>query len=188
MTRWNVDPLKPKPFSPVHSARKFSAVLGTTSERSSIDDPAQRFSVGRDVEETAGKLVFGPLRHRICGGKDKDRRRNEFPAGNHEKTSILCSNSPILRRTWDRPTPGQMGKSTHKGGHFQPAGSRHWRTAKSGGWSIFGEEALASAEMLPESMDLTPLHVTLHNVQSLPFPSRLFPPYPLSAPWLRIDG
>lgn len=41
MTRWKVDPLKwsglpepPVPFSPVHRARKFSAVLGTTSARS----------------------------------------------------------------------------------------------------------------------------------------------------------
>ena len=28
MTLWKEEPLKPKPFSPVHSARKFSAVLG----------------------------------------------------------------------------------------------------------------------------------------------------------------
>ena len=34
--RWNEDPLYPNPFSPVHRARKFSAVLGTTSERSSM--------------------------------------------------------------------------------------------------------------------------------------------------------
>ena len=31
MTLWKVDPLYPNPFSPVHRARKFSAVLGTTS-------------------------------------------------------------------------------------------------------------------------------------------------------------
>merc|ERR1711920_188479 len=31
ITRWNLDPLYPKPFSPVQSARKFSAVFGTTS-------------------------------------------------------------------------------------------------------------------------------------------------------------
>ena len=43
MTRWKLEPLKwsglpegPVPFSPVHSARKFSAVLGTTSARSVI--------------------------------------------------------------------------------------------------------------------------------------------------------
>jgi hypothetical protein len=29
MTRWNFEPLYPNPFSPVASARKFSAVLGT---------------------------------------------------------------------------------------------------------------------------------------------------------------
>merc|ERR1740115_84814 len=29
ITRWNFDPLYPKPFSPVHKARKFSAVFGT---------------------------------------------------------------------------------------------------------------------------------------------------------------
>ena len=29
ITRWKLEPLKPKPFSPVHRARKFSAVLGT---------------------------------------------------------------------------------------------------------------------------------------------------------------
>lgn len=34
MTRWNVLPLYPNPFSPVHKARKFSAVFGTTSARS----------------------------------------------------------------------------------------------------------------------------------------------------------
>ena len=36
MTLWKVDPLYPNPFSPVHRARKFSAVLGTTSARSSM--------------------------------------------------------------------------------------------------------------------------------------------------------
>ena len=36
MTRWKADPLKPKPFSPVHSARKLSAVFGTTSALRSI--------------------------------------------------------------------------------------------------------------------------------------------------------
>ena len=36
MTLWKEEPLKPKPFSPVHSARKFSEVLGTTSARSSM--------------------------------------------------------------------------------------------------------------------------------------------------------
>ena len=36
MTRWNDDPAYPKPFSPVQRARKFSAVFGTTSDRSSI--------------------------------------------------------------------------------------------------------------------------------------------------------
>mmetsp|Transcript_15108 Transcript_15108/g.20256 ORF Transcript_15108/g.20256 Transcript_15108/m.20256 type:complete len:281 (+) Transcript_15108:580-1422(+) len=42
MIRWNTEPLKwrgffdrPRPISPVHKARKFSAVLGTTSPRSS---------------------------------------------------------------------------------------------------------------------------------------------------------
>jgi len=34
MTRWKVDSLYPKPGSIVHSWRKFSAVLGTTSLRS----------------------------------------------------------------------------------------------------------------------------------------------------------
>jgi len=34
MTRWKMEPLKPKPFSPVHKALKFSAVFGTTSLRS----------------------------------------------------------------------------------------------------------------------------------------------------------
>jgi hypothetical protein len=34
MTRWKEEPLKPNPFSPVHRARKFSAVFGTTSARS----------------------------------------------------------------------------------------------------------------------------------------------------------
>ncbi len=32
MTRWKYDPAYPNPFSPVHKARKFSAVPGTTSE------------------------------------------------------------------------------------------------------------------------------------------------------------
>ena len=36
ITRWKDDPLKPKPFSPVQRARKFSAVFGTTSDRNSI--------------------------------------------------------------------------------------------------------------------------------------------------------
>ena len=37
MTRgWPLAAYLPTPFSPVHNARKFSAVLGTTSERSSI--------------------------------------------------------------------------------------------------------------------------------------------------------
>merc|ERR1719191_148848 len=43
MTRWKAEPLKwrgfpdlPMPFSPVQRARKFSAVLGTTSARSSM--------------------------------------------------------------------------------------------------------------------------------------------------------
>ena len=34
MILWKADPLNPKPFSPVHSARKFSQVFGTTSKRS----------------------------------------------------------------------------------------------------------------------------------------------------------
>lgn len=34
MTLWKILPLYPNPFSPVHKARKFSAVLGTTSLRS----------------------------------------------------------------------------------------------------------------------------------------------------------
>lgn len=34
MTRWKLDPLNPYPFSPVHSARKFSQVRGVTSKRS----------------------------------------------------------------------------------------------------------------------------------------------------------
>jgi hypothetical protein len=33
ITRWKVEPLYPKPFSPVQRARKFSAVRGTTSAR-----------------------------------------------------------------------------------------------------------------------------------------------------------
>ena len=36
MTRWKLEPLNPKPFSPVHKARKFSAVFGTTSARNSM--------------------------------------------------------------------------------------------------------------------------------------------------------
>mmetsp|Transcript_23456 Transcript_23456/g.58103 ORF Transcript_23456/g.58103 Transcript_23456/m.58103 type:complete len:213 (-) Transcript_23456:241-879(-) len=36
MTRWKGEPLYPKPFSMVHRARKFSAVLGVTSPRISI--------------------------------------------------------------------------------------------------------------------------------------------------------
>mmetsp|Transcript_1297 Transcript_1297/g.3621 ORF Transcript_1297/g.3621 Transcript_1297/m.3621 type:complete len:142 (-) Transcript_1297:13-438(-) len=36
MTRWKMLPLNPYPFSPVANARKFSAVLGTTSFRSSM--------------------------------------------------------------------------------------------------------------------------------------------------------
>lgn len=35
ITRWNLLPLYPNPFSPVHRARKFSAVFGTTSANSS---------------------------------------------------------------------------------------------------------------------------------------------------------
>jgi hypothetical protein len=35
MTRWNLEPAYPKPFSPVERARKFSTVLGTTSSKSS---------------------------------------------------------------------------------------------------------------------------------------------------------
>ena len=31
---WKADPWYPKPYSPVHSARKFSAVFGTTSLKS----------------------------------------------------------------------------------------------------------------------------------------------------------
>lgn len=34
ITRWKVELLYPYPFSPVHKARKFSQVLGVTSERS----------------------------------------------------------------------------------------------------------------------------------------------------------
>ena len=34
MTLWKEEPLKPKPFSPVQRARKFSEVFGTTSARS----------------------------------------------------------------------------------------------------------------------------------------------------------
>mmetsp|Transcript_510 Transcript_510/g.1637 ORF Transcript_510/g.1637 Transcript_510/m.1637 type:complete len:215 (-) Transcript_510:442-1086(-) len=36
ITRWNGEPLYPNPFSIVHSARKFSAVLGVTSPRISM--------------------------------------------------------------------------------------------------------------------------------------------------------
>merc|ERR1719516_748205 len=36
MTLWKEDPLNPNPFSPVHRARKFSEVLGTTSSLNSM--------------------------------------------------------------------------------------------------------------------------------------------------------
>ena len=36
MMRWKVDPLNPNPFSPVHNALKFSAVLGTMSDLNSM--------------------------------------------------------------------------------------------------------------------------------------------------------
>ena len=36
MTRWKIEPLNPNPFSPVQRARKFSAVLGTTSALNSM--------------------------------------------------------------------------------------------------------------------------------------------------------
>ena len=62
MTRWKVEPLKcrglperPVPFSPVHRQRKFSAVLGTTSARSSITmRPSGVEPAGRQAGRQAG--------------------------------------------------------------------------------------------------------------------------------------
>ena len=51
MTRWNEDPLNPNPFSPVASARKFSAVFGVVFPYSPISiRPAGSPAMG-DVEE-----------------------------------------------------------------------------------------------------------------------------------------
>ena len=58
MTRWKDDPLYPNPFSPVQSALKFSAVLGTTSERSSMtmrpsaapSAVMSKYTLGKDLQ------------------------------------------------------------------------------------------------------------------------------------------
>lgn len=88
MTRWKVDPLKcrglperPVPFSPVHRQRKFSAVLGATSARSSIT--MRPSGVLPAAGEPGGRRRQGqrsasgpPLRRRtrsdcgLCGGAE----------------------------------------------------------------------------------------------------------------------
>merc|ERR1712039_797065 len=63
MTRWNLLPWWPKPFSPVQSARKFSAVLGTTSSKSSKLMRPERSLISLSVLVTlpeASTVAWGP--------------------------------------------------------------------------------------------------------------------------------
>ena len=65
LPRWKLDPAYPNPFSPVHKARKFSAVFGTTSARSSITIRPQgfppmdmsKYTFGLDLEGRTTKKV-----------------------------------------------------------------------------------------------------------------------------------
>ena len=82
MTRWKELPLKwsglpdgPTPFSPVQSARKFSAVFGTTSARSVISmrpDGAPPIVMSK---KTIGFGLFGRGEAARVRGMDGDVRR-----------------------------------------------------------------------------------------------------------------
>ena len=58
MTLWKDEPLYPKPFSPVQSARKFSAVFGTTSERSSMTIRPASWPPMEISKKQRGRAIF----------------------------------------------------------------------------------------------------------------------------------
>jgi hypothetical protein len=90
MTRWKALPLKwsclperPTPFSPVHKARKFSAVLGTTSARSSI---SMRPAEWDAVSQRARPRSRSRAKEAECGSVlPQGRRRTWGPADGHVK-------------------------------------------------------------------------------------------------------
>lgn len=58
ITLWNMELLKPKPFSPVHSALKFSAVLGTMFENNSMVIRPRGSSSAQMSKNTTGFVSF----------------------------------------------------------------------------------------------------------------------------------
>ena len=74
MTRWKGEPLYPKPFSIVHSARKFSHVLGTTSPRSSMTIfPAGSPPISMSKKHLNLSLCFTSMRSRDMSSMSKFR-------------------------------------------------------------------------------------------------------------------
>ena len=66
-------------------ARKFSAVLGTTSGRSSITMRPELLAVGRDVEIHSGQfLIVGRVKQRRSEGQNDDGKQNKLLARNHD--------------------------------------------------------------------------------------------------------
>src|SRR3954468_1432732 len=73
MTRWNGEPLKPKPCSPVASSRKLRAVFGTTS---SYSLNSMRPS-GSPFADTS-KKTFSLIALLPCGSKVRIEHRRQF--------------------------------------------------------------------------------------------------------------
>lgn len=57
-TRWKIEFLKPKPFSPVHNALKFSAVWGTISENNSMIIRPRGSPSAQTSKNTTGLVSF----------------------------------------------------------------------------------------------------------------------------------
>ena len=82
ITRWKEEPLKPKPFSPVHSARKFSVGRFRFRFRFRTTDPARRF-VKRDTVHASDTKSFEGNGGRVEGevsGSRSSRSRARTPS------------------------------------------------------------------------------------------------------------
>merc|ERR1712149_109364 len=88
ITRWNVLYLKPNPFSPVQSARKFSAVFGTTSVLNSITI-RPTFSPPADIS----KYTFG---NGASADKVLIEKSPYAPTGaaNKNEAHVVCVDTP----------------------------------------------------------------------------------------------
>merc|ERR1712147_403885 len=93
ITRWKVELLKLYPFSPVHRARKFSEVLGTTSLLNSM----MTFPTGAPSAVMSKKtlVVIFASEWVVFGHKDQEHatQRSEFDELQIDCPLVLCVDS-----------------------------------------------------------------------------------------------